>query len=64
MDEGVEGKLDQETVETRFAGDRTFKTNQQWVTPAPTVTKGEIPKFHHHTLVFIFRCSSPSHNPV
>jgi hypothetical protein len=26
MDEGVEGKLDQETVETRFAGDRTFQT--------------------------------------
>ena len=40
----LRSKLDQETVENRLAGDRTFKTNQQWVAPAPTVTKGETPK--------------------
>jgi hypothetical protein len=26
-------KLDQETVDTRLSGDRTFKVNQEWVAP-------------------------------
>ena len=49
----LRAKLDQETVQTRLTGDRTFKTNQQWVAPAPTVTKGETPKWSWFGVLFL-----------
>jgi hypothetical protein len=49
----LRAKLDQETVDTRLAGDRTFKVNQQWVAPAPTVTKGETPKWSWFGVLFL-----------
>ena len=49
----LRSKLEQETVENRLAGDRTFKTNQQWVAPAPTVTKGETPKWSWFGVLFV-----------
>jgi hypothetical protein len=49
----LRSKLDQETVEVKLAGDRTFKTNQQWVAPAPTVTKGETPKWSWFGVLFL-----------
>jgi hypothetical protein len=37
----------------KHAGDRTFKTNQQWVDPEPTVTKGETPKWSWFGVLFL-----------
>ncbi len=49
----LRAKLDQETVQTRLAGDRTFKTNQQWFAPASAVTKGETPKWSWFGVLFL-----------
>jgi hypothetical protein len=49
----LRSKLDQETVDNMLAGDRTFKVNQQWVAPAPTVTKGETPKWSWFGVLFL-----------
>jgi hypothetical protein len=49
----LRSKLDQETVEVKLAGDRTFKTNQQWVIPVPTVTQGETPKWSWFGVLFL-----------
>jgi hypothetical protein len=49
----LRSKLDQEKVENRLADDRTFKTNQKWVAPAPTVTKGETPKWSWFGVLFL-----------
>ncbi len=49
----LRSKLDQETVDNRLAGDRTFKVNQQWVVQAPTVTKGETPKWSWFGVLFV-----------
>jgi hypothetical protein len=49
----LRSKLDQETVDNRLTGDRTFKVNQQWVDPAPTVTKGETPKWSWFGVLFL-----------
>jgi hypothetical protein len=34
----------QDTVKDKLAGDRTFKTNQQWVAPTPTSSRDGPPK--------------------
>ena len=49
----LRAKLDQETVQEKLVGDRTFKTNQQLVTPTPTVTKGEMPKWSWFGVLFL-----------
>ena len=46
-------KLDHDTVQDKLAGDRTFKTNQQWVFPTPTLTKGEPPKWSWFGVLFV-----------
>ena len=37
----LRAKLVQDTVQDELEGDRTFKTNQEWVVPTPTVSRGE-----------------------
>jgi len=49
----LRAKLDQDTVQDKLGGDRTFKTNQQWVAPAPTLTKGEPPKWSWFGVLFV-----------
>ena len=43
--EMLRGKLHQDTVKDKFTGDRTLKTNQEWVTPTPTTTRDGPPKW-------------------
>ena len=43
--EMLRGKLYQDTVKDKFAGDRTFKNNHQWVTTTPTDTRDGSPKW-------------------
>ena len=49
----LRAKLDQETVDAKHGDDRTFKTNQEWVAQAPTVTKGETPKWSWFGVLFL-----------
>jgi hypothetical protein len=49
----LRAKLGQDTVQDKLAGDRTFKTNQQWVTPTPTVSRGEPPKWSWFGVLFM-----------
>ncbi len=46
-------KLDPDTVNGKFAGDRTFKTNQQWVTPTHGGNKEGAPKWSWHGVLFM-----------
>ena len=49
----LRAKLDQQTVDEKLGGDRTFKINQQWVTTTPTVTRGETPKWSWFGVLFV-----------
>ena len=46
-------KLDQGTVKDKFTGDRSFKTNQTWVSPTPTGTRGGPPKWSWFGVLFM-----------
>ena len=49
----LRAKLDQQTVDEKLGGDRTFKINQQWVATTPTVTRGETPKWSWFAVLFV-----------
>ena len=49
----LRAKLDQQTVDEKLGGDRTFKINQQWVATTPTVTRGETPKWSWFGVLFV-----------
>ena len=51
--EMLRGKLHQDTVKDKFAGDRTFKNNQQWVATTPTATRDGPPKWSWFGVLFM-----------
>jgi hypothetical protein len=46
-------KLDSDTVNGKFVGDRTFKTNQQWVTPTHGGNKEGASKWSWYGVLFM-----------
>ena len=49
----LRGKLDPDTVNGKLAGDRTFKTNQQWVAPTHGGSKEAAPKWSWYGVLFM-----------
>ena len=49
----LRGKLDPDTVNGKLAGDRTFKTNQQWVAPTHGGSKVAAPKWSWYGVLFM-----------
>jgi hypothetical protein len=45
--------LDPDTVNGKLAGDRTFKTNQQWVAPTHGGSKEAAPKWRWYGVLFM-----------
>ena len=51
--EMLRGKLHQDTLKDKLAGDRTFKSNQEWVTPTPTDTRDGSSKWSWFGVLFM-----------